>query len=78
MSEKEKNAKGLRHFSLRVCEKVKNKGTTTYNEVADELVEEQQRAEVQLKKKKKKKKRKKKKKKKKEKEEEEEEEKKKK
>lgn len=32
--------KGLRHFSMKVCEKVKEKGTTTYNEVADELVEE--------------------------------------
>lgn len=25
---------------MKVCEKVKEKGTTTYNEVADELVEE--------------------------------------
>ena len=33
-----KNQKGLRHFSMKVCEKVKEKGTTTYNEVADELV----------------------------------------
>ena len=32
--------KGLRHFSMKVCEKVKAKGTTTYNEVADELVAE--------------------------------------
>ena len=32
--------KGLRHFSLKVCEKVQEKGVTTYNEVADELVEE--------------------------------------
>jgi hypothetical protein len=31
---------GLRHFSLKVCEKVEEKGTTTYNEVADELVKE--------------------------------------
>lgn len=30
--------KGLRHFSLMVCKKVEEKGTTTYNEVADELV----------------------------------------
>eukprot|EP00042_Codosiga_hollandica_P046518 m.490288 g.490288 ORF g.490288 m.490288 type:complete len:513 (+) comp57249_c1_seq1:316-1854(+) len=33
--------KGLRHFAMRVCQKVKDKGTTTYNEVADELVLEQ-------------------------------------
>jgi len=26
--------KGLRHFSQRVCEKVREKGTTTYNEVS--------------------------------------------
>ena len=32
--------KGLRHFSMKVCEKVKAKGTTSYNEVADELVAE--------------------------------------
>lgn len=30
--------KGLRHFSLMVCKKVEEKGKTTYNEVADELV----------------------------------------
>ncbi|CAH1971618.1 unnamed protein product [Acanthoscelides obtectus] len=36
----EKLGKGLRHFSMKVCEKVKQKGTTTYNEVADELVGE--------------------------------------
>lgn len=30
--------KGLRHFSLMVCKKVEEKGTTSYNEVADELV----------------------------------------
>jgi len=36
----EKGGKGLRHFSMKVCEKVKAKGTTTYNEVADELVAE--------------------------------------
>ncbi|KAM0682404.1 Transcription factor dpl-1 [Mitosporidium daphniae] len=30
--------KGLRHFSLCVCKKVEEKGVTTYNEVADELV----------------------------------------
>lgn len=35
-----KTGKGLRHFSMKVCEKVKTKGTTTYNEVADELVAE--------------------------------------
>jgi hypothetical protein len=32
--------KGLRHFSTRVCAKVEEKGATTYNEVADELVQE--------------------------------------
>ena len=32
--------KGLRHFSMKVCEKVEQKGRTTYNEVADELVME--------------------------------------
>jgi hypothetical protein len=35
-----KTSKGLRHFSMKVCEKVREKGSTTYNEVADELVEE--------------------------------------
>ena len=38
--EKDKNGKGLRHFSMKVCEKVESKQTTTYNEVADELVAE--------------------------------------
>ena len=36
----EKGSKGLRHFSLKVCEKVESKQRTTYNEVADELVAE--------------------------------------
>lgn len=36
----DKGGKGLRHFSMKVCEKVKRKGTTSYNEVADELVAE--------------------------------------
>lgn len=36
----DKGGKGLRHFSMKVCEKVQKKGTTTYNEVADELVAE--------------------------------------
>ncbi|RZC32095.1 transcription factor Dp-1 [Asbolus verrucosus] len=36
----EKVGKGLRHFSMKVCEKVRKKGKTTYNEVADELVGE--------------------------------------
>lgn len=36
----EKGGKGLRHFSMKVCEKVRRKGTTSYNEVADELVAE--------------------------------------
>ena len=30
----------MRHFAHKVCEKVKNKGQTNYNEVADELVTE--------------------------------------
>ncbi|KAI6171071.1 hypothetical protein M3Y97_01084100 [Aphelenchoides bicaudatus] len=33
-------SRGLRHFSSRVCEKVKEKVQTNYNEVADELVTE--------------------------------------
>ncbi|KAK6113937.1 E2F/DP winged-helix DNA-binding domain family protein [Brugia pahangi] len=33
-------SKGLRHFSTKVCEKLKEKGHTNYNEVADELVSE--------------------------------------
>ena len=37
---KDKNGKGLRHFSMKVCEKVQKKGVTSYNEVADELVAE--------------------------------------
>jgi hypothetical protein len=32
--------RGLRHFAHKVCEKVKEKGQTNYNEVADELVTE--------------------------------------
>ncbi|XP_035831107.1 transcription factor-like protein DPB [Helianthus annuus] len=36
----DKNGRGLRQFSLKVCEKVESKGRTTYNEVADELVAE--------------------------------------
>lgn len=36
----EETAKGLRHFSEKVCKKVEEKGSTTYNEVADELVSE--------------------------------------
>jgi len=36
----DKGGKGLRHFSTKVCEKVKAKGSTSYNEVADELVAE--------------------------------------
>ncbi|KAL6842358.1 hypothetical protein ACP4OV_027785 [Aristida adscensionis] len=36
----DKNGRGLRQFSMRVCEKVESKGRTTYNEVADELVAE--------------------------------------
>jgi hypothetical protein len=37
---REKCSKGLRHFSMKVCEKVKAKRVTTYNQVADELVRE--------------------------------------
>ena len=44
----ERGGKGLRHFSSKVCEKVKSKGVTTYLEVSEELVEEfsQQSASV--------------------------------
>jgi len=41
----DKQNKGLRHFSMKVCQKVKEKGITTYNEVADELVQERQAAD---------------------------------
>lgn len=34
------SGKGLRHFSMKVCEKVQRKQITSYNEVADELVNE--------------------------------------
>jgi len=37
---KSKVQKGLRHFSLKVCEKVEQQRITTYNKVADELVRE--------------------------------------
>lgn len=37
----DKAGKGLRHFSMKVCEKVQEKGKTTYNEVADDLVAEE-------------------------------------
>ena len=46
-----KASKGLRHFSMKVCNKVEEKGKTTYNEVADELVLEftaQQRVETKM------------------------------
>jgi transcription factor Dp-1 len=36
----DKASKGLRHFSMKVCKKVEEKQTTSYNEVADELVNE--------------------------------------
>lgn len=36
----EKGGRGLRQFSMKVCQKVESKGRTTYNEVADELVAE--------------------------------------
>mmetsp|Transcript_16068 Transcript_16068/g.36140 ORF Transcript_16068/g.36140 Transcript_16068/m.36140 type:complete len:247 (-) Transcript_16068:725-1465(-) len=35
-----KSTKGLKHFSREVCRKVEEKGRTTYNEVADEIVAE--------------------------------------
>lgn len=35
---KKRLAKGLRHFSLKVCHKVEQQQITTYNKVADELV----------------------------------------
>lgn len=34
------SVKGLKHFSVKVCEKIEAKGHTHYNEVADELVRE--------------------------------------
>ncbi|KAG8372119.1 hypothetical protein BUALT_Bualt12G0033300 [Buddleja alternifolia] len=36
----DKSGRGLRQFSMKVCEKVESRGRTTYNEVADELVTE--------------------------------------
>ncbi|XP_057785256.1 transcription factor-like protein DPB isoform X2 [Salvia miltiorrhiza] len=36
----DKSGRGLRQFSMKVCEKLESKGRTTYNEVADELVAE--------------------------------------
>lgn len=44
----EKGNKGLRHFAMLVCEKVKQKNTTTYNEVADELVTEYSHSQSHL------------------------------
>eukprot|EP00051_Salpingoeca_urceolata_P035766 m.31217 g.31217 ORF g.31217 m.31217 type:complete len:358 (+) comp9688_c0_seq1:448-1521(+) len=41
----DRSGRGLRHFSMKVCQKVQEKGVTSYNEVADELVHEQQLAE---------------------------------
>eukprot|EP00936_MAST-01D_sp_MAST-1D-sp1_P002249 g2249.t1 len=38
--ESDKNLKGLRHFSIKVCQKVEEKQVTSYNEVADALVRE--------------------------------------
>ena len=38
--DKSRAYKGLRHFSMMVCKKVEEKGCTTYNEVADDLVKE--------------------------------------
>ena len=34
----DKSGKGLRHFSMKVCEKVQQKGITSYNEVRIVLV----------------------------------------
>mmetsp|Transcript_19279 Transcript_19279/g.24874 ORF Transcript_19279/g.24874 Transcript_19279/m.24874 type:complete len:319 (-) Transcript_19279:294-1250(-) len=39
-SSSSKPYKGLRHFSMMVCKKVEEKGVTSYNEVADELVQQ--------------------------------------
>jgi transcription factor Dp-1 len=39
--------KGLRHFAVRVSRKVEEKGVTTYNEVADELVIEEKEIKQQ-------------------------------
>jgi len=36
----EKQNKGLRHFAIRVCSKVREKGATSHNELADDLVKE--------------------------------------
>mmetsp|Transcript_26558 Transcript_26558/g.61152 ORF Transcript_26558/g.61152 Transcript_26558/m.61152 type:complete len:248 (-) Transcript_26558:1027-1770(-) len=38
--ETEGKSKGLRYFSQKVCKRVEEKGHTSYNEVADELVDE--------------------------------------
>ena len=38
--ESEQGGKGLKHFSMKVCAKVEQKQATSYNEVADELVQE--------------------------------------
>jgi hypothetical protein len=38
--DKQQIDKGLRHFSAKVCAKVEEKGVTSYNEVADDLVQE--------------------------------------
>lgn len=35
------NSRGLRHFSMMVCKKVEEMGTTTHNQVADELVKQE-------------------------------------
>ena len=40
LNDKDKKNQGLRTFSLMVCRQVEAKMTTTYNEVADELVKE--------------------------------------
>jgi transcription factor Dp-1 len=40
LANRTKPQKGLRHFSLKVCEKVEQQKVTTYNKVADDLVHE--------------------------------------
>jgi len=41
----DKAGTGLRHFSMMVCQKVEERGTTTYGEVADVLISELQKGE---------------------------------
>ena len=41
-------SRGLRHLSMMVCKKIEAKGTVTYNQVADELVQEIAREKLRL------------------------------